>query len=316
MNIIALVPFKNEEWVLPAYAASMKRIADSIIGLDDGSSDASAAILKEAGAVIYSYPEASGEVNMSKRRNFLLEKGREHGGTHFIWLDADEIFSERFLAHGKTEMEKMKPGEKISLPWITLWKDAKHHRIDSVWKDLRKDVIVCDDPSLSFDDRFLSEARTPGPSDRMISLDSDAGVILHFQFIAWERTQAKQAWYRCRELIEGGRSARRINNMYSISLDSPKVETEAVPDAWLEHAALPERLPDSKWHTEAVIAWFDRYGILFFEPLQIWHVPELRAAFLERVGREPKAKAYPPLLILLNRLRRKAEGFFRRQQTS
>ena len=45
MKVIALLPFKNEEWCLPAYLHNTKVIADEIIAIDDGSTDNSVKIL-------------------------------------------------------------------------------------------------------------------------------------------------------------------------------------------------------------------------------------------------------------------------------
>ena len=39
MKVIALLPFKNEEWCLPAYLHNTSVIADEIIAIDDGSTD-------------------------------------------------------------------------------------------------------------------------------------------------------------------------------------------------------------------------------------------------------------------------------------
>ena len=50
MKVIALLPFKNEEWCLPAYLHNTKVIADEIIAIDDGSTDNSVKILEDAGA--------------------------------------------------------------------------------------------------------------------------------------------------------------------------------------------------------------------------------------------------------------------------
>ena len=96
MKVIALLPFKNEEWCLPSYLHNTTKIVDEIIAIDDGSIDNSAKILEDAGAKVYS---------SEKLKNFnscwsegsiraeLLKLGRESGETHYVCLDADETFS-------------------------------------------------------------------------------------------------------------------------------------------------------------------------------------------------------------------------------
>ena len=54
MKVIALLPFKNEEWCLPSYLHNTTKIVDEIIAIDDGSIDNSAKILEDAGAKVYS----------------------------------------------------------------------------------------------------------------------------------------------------------------------------------------------------------------------------------------------------------------------
>ena len=54
MKVVSLLPFKNEEWVLPSYLYSIKRLSDEIIAIDDGSTDNSVKILESAGAKVYS----------------------------------------------------------------------------------------------------------------------------------------------------------------------------------------------------------------------------------------------------------------------
>ena len=54
MKVIALLPFKNEEWCLPSYLHNTTKIVDEIIAIDDGSTDNSVKILEDAGAKVYS----------------------------------------------------------------------------------------------------------------------------------------------------------------------------------------------------------------------------------------------------------------------
>ncbi len=44
MKVIALLPFKNEQWCLPAYLHNTSKFVDEIIAIDDGSTDNSVKI--------------------------------------------------------------------------------------------------------------------------------------------------------------------------------------------------------------------------------------------------------------------------------
>lgn len=306
MKIIALLPVKNEAWILPTYLSSVMRVADEIVALDDGSTDSSRTILEAAGASVFSHDFGTERiVQMSARRTLLLEEGRRRGGTHFIWLDADEAFSLDFLPLARETIASLKEGEKLSMRWVHLWKNTAQYLDDpaSPFGHAWKDVIVCDSPTYSFETRFLSEARTPGPHDKLVCLPEEHGVVLHFQFAQWDAMQMKQAWYRCMERIEGSRSARRINHTYSVTLDAPALRTLPLPTHWIEGIVLPSDAPITDWREEEISSWFDTHGILFFEPLQIWHIPSLRKQFVSETSREPVPRVFPRWLLLLNRLR-------------
>lgn len=304
MKIVALLPIKNEAWVLPTYLSSVSKIADEIIALDDSSTDDSATILRDAGATVIPYvSETETHVNMSTRRQKLLDAGRASGGTHFIWLDADETFSANFIPRAREVIYKLQPGEKISMRWVHLWKDTEHYLDDrrSPFGFIWKDFIVCDDGS-NFKDVFLSEARTQGEKDRLYKLPEAEGVVLHYQFGDWTAVQYKQAWYRCQELLAGKRSPQRINHTYSITLEQPDLNITAVPTEWVSGTMQPKSRENS-YHKRYILELFQQHGITYFEPLQIWHIPELKQIFIAEVGREPRAKVFPHWLVKLNSLR-------------
>jgi hypothetical protein len=298
LKLVALLLFKNEEWILPAYLSSVAPVVDEIIAIDDGSLDESRRLVEEAGGHVVD--NATGSVASSGfyaiREELIREKllalGRERGGTHFIALDADEALTTPSREHLRQALSKLEGGGKLAMQWVTLWKHVDAYRHDeSVWTDLYKDFAWADGGPRGDGGEFLGLARTPGANDpaRWTRLDPPCGAVLHYQFAAWRRAQVKQAWYRCWELIRTPGRAFDINRMYAHGLDDPSARTLPVPSEWSHGIAVPPDLTNSVpgWQLEEILGWFDERGIECFEGLQIWHVPELHEEFVRRVGREP-----------------------------
>lgn len=311
MKIIALLPFKNEAWSLPSYLSTVTKVADEIIALNDSSTDEGPQLLRNAGATVIDFASTSEKVvDMSARRQTLLEAGRKAGGTHFIWLDADETFSADFVSHARDTITLLAPGQKLTMRWVNTWKNPTQYLDDkkSPFGYIWKDFVVCDTLDASFSTQFLSEARTPGPYGTPLVLAEEKGVVIHWQFARWNVTQYKQARYRCHELLEGSRSARRINHTYSITLDNTNLTTKTLPELWVKDIVLPDtetETDDSNWYLIDIRDLFLKYGIEFFEPLQIWHIEELHQLFLNKTGREPKVEIFPKWLIYLNKIKNK-----------
>jgi hypothetical protein len=51
------------------------------------------------------------------------------------------------------------------------------------------------------------------------------------------------------------------------------------------------------YYIEGIREFFNEKGILYFEPIQLWHVPELKKIFLNEIGREPIIKTYPAWVV-------------------
>jgi len=336
-KIIAILPAKNEAWILPTFFSAMRGIADEIIILDDNSSDATATIAKKNGAIVIKMPRSNKRdkennvkaVPMSTKRQILLDAARKNGATHIVCLDADEVFSSNFKPIAKEMILKLNPGQKLTLEWIQLWKSLTQFRDDSSplansWKDF----AFCDDGS-NFPTRFLSEFRTPptkksaqktASSTTPIKIKREIGVVLHYQFVLFERVQLKQAWYRCSELVNTSTKAGIINFTYAMTLDTPNVKTKNVQTNWTSGIVQPNILLELKkdterktnWHLKEILQWFDKYGVTFFEPLQIWHIPVLKKEFVRRANRAPKSERmgsfayffYKNLEFIINKMKK------------
>src|SRR6266404_3013752 len=156
MKVLGLMLVKNDNWVLRTTLPSLLKCVDGIIALDGRSDDGSRELLTSVGATILEEPE--GPVNFSGWRDALLQESRRQGGTHLVWLDADEAFTSQFLPHFRNHLEGMRPGQKLVLDWLCLWKSPYHVRSDqSIWSVLPKDFVFCDDGISTFDGTRLHE---------------------------------------------------------------------------------------------------------------------------------------------------------------
>jgi glycosyltransferase involved in cell wall biosynthesis len=293
MKIIGLVPFKNEEWILSTCLSSLKPICDEIICIDDNSTDESKKIALSFGCKVFDNDKLT-NVGWSEHhiRKNLLSLGRQMNGTHFICLDADEAITAPFTEISRKVLEKLKPGQKLSMQWLSLWKSLVSYREDhSIWSNLYKDFIVCDDHRVEYEYKWLHVDRTPGPTNNYntIRLNTEHGAIMHYQFSDWDRYQIKQCDYRCCELIKTPGTEIEINRKYSISLPDDNVKLKVMPIDWYIKYPKPNmKIKDWRW--QRLINNFDEYGIEFFKNLDIWHYTPLKIEFIRRTGSDPLNK--------------------------
>jgi glycosyltransferase involved in cell wall biosynthesis len=308
MKIVALLPVKNEAWALPSYLSSVTKIADEIIALDDSSTDDSHCILEAAGAKVFTFDSSNERVvNMSARRQKLLDLGRAAGGTHFIWLDADETFSAHFLPNAREIIDALTPGQKLTMRWVHVWKNFEHYLDDktSPFGCIWKDFVVFDDGS-DFPNRFLSEARTQGEWDNLMKLPQEKGVALHWQFANGNAMHLKHSWYKCQELIDGEFSPLRINLRYKVNYDlENRLKTKLLPTAWVGGITVPAGANSEEYHLQELNKIFTKYGTKFFERLDIWSNNDLKLRFIEENGYSPKPTIPPKWFVLVNDLKNK-----------
>lgn len=315
IKIIALIPFKNEDWVLVEYINSIKKITNFIIAYDDSSTDKGRNLLENAGAKIITenYKEKSGWAEHSIRE-CLLREGRAEGGTHFICLDADEVFSDNFYLSAKQHILSLTPGQSLWMDWVNLYGNKETERIDGVYKKLNKSFIFCDDKKATFSYAFLGVSRTPGDPLNRLVIPREKGAVIHFQFLNTQRADMKRIWYMCSELIKGTRSALRINTTYDIQKDRTTTKTRQLPKNstfTIINNDITKYNQITDWRFLEIKQWFDVYGIAFFEDLDIWDNEILKKQFIGRENRAPKPKKPHPLIITINNTRNTIKIIFK-----
>ena len=289
MKIIALMPVKNEAWILDYSLTCLKPFVDEIIVIEDGSTDETRNILLRHKVKIIN-KQFKGYGNLRKE---LLNAGRENKGTHFVFLDADEVFTADLLKDFRNILKKMRPGQKLLFNWLAMWKSPFVFRDDnSVWSNNYKDFVFCDDDISDFEDIYIHEPRTPGKNKKSNTLKlKEYGGVMHYQFVSWKRFQLKQAWYRCSELIKFPRTEASINQKFSITLGNEKMKCSPIPTKWLHSINIPKGIEEvtNNWYFNEIKKFFKKYEVNRFEKLNIWHIEELNAEFFKKEGKYPQS---------------------------
>jgi hypothetical protein len=299
VKVIALVPVRNEAWVLEHTLRSLSAFCDAVIVSDQGSTDGSRDICRRFPKVaLLETPGGDSVDRLPQRARWrLLDAARGYDGHNLLWCaDADELtppdlaraFVERHAA-------QLTPGRVVECRFYNLWNGTARFRQDlSPYGPIWKAMAFVDDRVADYE---RDPARRPLHEPRIAIGDDPAAIkardlpLLHLQFAIWHRNQTKQAWYRCIDLMSGRMTAADVNAFYQVTLPTWYVHTEEVPGAWLRELTLPDAAAadrEPSWHEAEILAWFDERGVEFFEALEIWHIGTLRQEFRRRTGRNPR----------------------------
>ncbi|MCL5095947.1 MAG: FkbM family methyltransferase, partial [Candidatus Omnitrophica bacterium] len=283
MKIVGLVPARNEHERLEFCLRALAKYTDAIVYLDDCSDDNSLGVvesLAESCRIERVIRKTRWHRDEPGDRNALLAAGREIGGTYFIVLDADEVLTANLADDDylRRLITRLRPGEKLAMTWIQLWRSVKKYRFDdSVWTWNSKAVIFCDDQKCHYDSGFIHTPRVPANLEGQTHfLPGYTHGLLHFQFVNWRNLLVKQAWYRCLERIrDPQKSARAIDELYAPSKDERNLRLKPAPENWLSGYSFfdPARADAPEhWREAQVLDWFEQYGRDCFKDLDIWDI--------------------------------------------
>lgn len=307
MKTITILPVKNEAWILPYVLENFSQFSDHIIIADQHSTDGSREIYKRFPKVSIIDNNSTGASN--KIRWTLLEEARKIPGNNLIiCLDADELLSPKAVE----EMKKFGDKRAVSFraDWIQLIEDGTRYRIDGVWKENIKEFAFIDDrENVRYEEKELlidHTARIPNIKNK----SKTEYPILHLHYMAKARSEIKQAWYMCTELINDI-NPMRINHRYSVA-QFKNIMPAHIKAKWVEGIKMPPAEVFADTYAERlaeVKGMLMKKGILYFEHLDIWHIPELRQLFLKEIGRVPKSRHVPKWLLKINDIKNKIKSY-------
>ncbi|MGA2151678.1 MAG: glycosyltransferase [Geobacteraceae bacterium] len=282
-KIVGLVPARNESKIIGQCLRALSLHTDAIIFLDDCSGDDTVQVVQS----LESECSIERVIQMTKwhrdepgDRNALLQAGREIGGTHFIALDADEMFTANCTRDGflRNFILSLKPGDQLYCNWIQLWRSVQQYRFDSsVWTWNYKGIIFADDGKCFYRSDFIHTSRIPpNLGGKKYTIAGYRYGLLHFQFVNWRNLLIKQAWYRCLERLRcPEKRAAVINELYAPSKNEENLVLATALPQWLEGYRFFD--PSSYWEPETwrerqVLGWFSEKGRSCFADLDIWDI--------------------------------------------
>jgi len=281
MKVIALVPIKNEEWILHISLPVLSLFCDHIIVGDASSIDASVEICKRFPKVTLLHnPFATGEGNHN-RRQILLDKAREIASDAIIFcFDADEIPTANILDNRRFwgQVNNLKPAESLKMEFINLWRSTKVYRDDaSVWCGQYKPFAFRDDGKTNFPLGDHHEPKIPPGFEKNYVTEEEVKV-LHYNPVLWERMISHQAHCRMLERKFLKRPVFLINLRNVITKQEIGLKTTPVPENWVEAYKKNGIDTDAArdlglyWYDVEVLREFEKLGVKFFKWLDIWDI--------------------------------------------
>ena len=283
-KIVALIETKNEAIQIAFCIRAVAKFVDAICIHDDVSDDNTVQIVK---SLAKEYPieriirkNESWEYSETGRQKPLLDAGREIGGTHFVFIDADEAFTSNLEENDflRKEILKLQPGDRLQLAWIQLWRSVNQYRYDtSVWTNNYKQIIFADDGKCYYGEGAFHVGKMPlNLNGKLYTIEGYNYGLLHFQFVNWRNLLVKQSWYRCLEHIrQPQKSIQEINSTYGLSKDETNLGLRLCPPEWFSgYPFFDEKIYDfpEQWREKQVLQWFKKYSYEYFSELDIWDI--------------------------------------------
>ena len=272
-HYLCLTPVRNEAWIIDPFLAAAKLWATDVIVADQGSTDGTLERMRDTPGVDV-VVNASTSYDESYRRRLLLDRARLIRGKRIlIGLDADEAFSANCCSSEEwKKLDAAKPGTILRFRWVNILPGFEH-----AWIPSEPTVFGVVDDGSNHEGQRIHSSRFPHAPDAPM-LDFTEIVVLHFQYVAWERMISKHRWYQAWELKSHQKKGplqifRQYHHMHGWSRD----EIHPVRPEWLDgydragvdfRSLKPEPIT---WWDHEVVQMLCHSGPDSFRKLAIWN---------------------------------------------
>lgn len=290
MNLVAIMPVRNEDWILGLSARVALLWCDRIIILNHASTDGTARIINELGAEykerIISVGHGRTEWDEMSDRQWLLGFARANGGetgaTHIALIDADEILTGNLISGIRERVAALSLGQMLTLPLYNLRGGLNRYHLNGVWGQRTVSVAFKDVNTASWKGDTFHKREPDGVQWQRINFVLQGmGGIVHFWGANEQRLHEKHRLYRVSERVRWPhKDVSLIEMEYSQAergrpwmQDTPERWTFAdTPHGWLSpYADLMQylKLDCEPWHRAEADRLIAEHGKLFFAGLSV-----------------------------------------------
>lgn len=319
-KIVGLMPARNESQTIELIVRAFSQYTDAIVVLDDASDDSTVQILEAIAQECHVEKIIKKAVWVRDElgdRNMLLEAGRNIGGTHFIVLDADQMFSADCMQDDwlRKKILSLEPGQIIKFPIINVWGDLDHYRDDELCNPFQnrwmESIVFYDDGQCSYLDnkiwgvsQVIHVQKNPSnlvckSGQQYLEIHEIDHGVLHFKSVDLDEMACKRLWYMFLEYIKSNEkssnfvlNAKSINEFYAKSYDGGDrahslelARCKTTQFSWYNYPFFVKDIFDvqNSYRKRDIIFWAQKYGLEYFKDLNIWHNP-LFISFAKEAG--------------------------------
>ena len=243
MQIVGLMPVRNESWVCGLTIRAALMWVDKLVILLHDCEDETISIVEsiirenDRGRIIVIH-EGNPEWAEMPQREMMLEAARRNGATHLAVADVDELISGNLLPLMRQHVEELQLGQLLQTPLYNVRGSLTRYHANGVWGNRWVSVAFRDAPSISWaahgDTFHRREPIGSGWRDPHKPIDQGQGGVLHLWGLSERMLIAKHRAYRISERLRWPyRPAVLIERLYSLSTHGdPNNPVFGTPETW------------------------------------------------------------------------------------
>lgn len=270
---VCVTPIRNEQWIINSFLSAVRTWATDIIVAEQGSTDGTLETLRSTPGVDVVINDSAG-YDENHRQKVLLDRARRIPGNRIlIGLDADEALSANVMDSDEwRQLETAEPGTVLRFRWVNLLPG-----LQQAWIPPEPSAFGFIDDGSEHHGKRIHSPRLPQPQGAPV-IDLQEIVVLHFQYLVWDRMISKHRWYQAWESLKRSEMGplqifRQYHHMFG---SWGRDEIHPVRPEWLEGYRRRgidfERLQTEQvtWWDSEVLQMLQQYGPDRLRKIDIW----------------------------------------------